>query len=181
MQGTSENDAVGKSGRAVRVLTPVVVSASRATDVPKFYADWLLTRLRAGFCTWTNPFNRQPYRVSFEKTRAIVFWTKDPKPILSRLDELEDLGFRQYYFLFTLNDYVREGMEPNVPSVEERVETFHALAQRIGAARVVWRYDPLLLSPSITVDTLIERIAAIGRAPFFSVIVAKSQYAPSYL
>ena len=164
MQGTSENEAGGKSGCAMRVLTPVVVSASRATDVPKFYADWLLARLRAGFCTWTNPFNRQPYRVSFEKTRALVFWTKDPKPLLSRLDELEDLGFHQYYFQFTLNDYVREGLEPNVPSVEERIATFRALAERIGAARVIWRYDPLLLSPSITIDTLIERIAAIGRA-----------------
>ena len=149
---------------ATPVLNPVVVSASRATDVPKFYADWLLARLRAGFCIWTNPFNRRDYRVSFEKTRALVFWTKDPKPLLSRLDELEDLGFRQYYFQFTLNDYVCEGLEPNVPSVEERVATFHALAERIGASRVVWRYDPLLLSPSITIDTLIERIAAIGRA-----------------
>ena len=110
----------------MRILTPVVVSASRATDVPKFYADWLLTRLRAGFCTWTNPFNRQEYSVSFEKTRAIVFWTKDPKPLLSRLDELEDLGFHQYYFQFTLNDYVREGLEPNVPSVEERIATCSA-------------------------------------------------------
>ena len=147
-----------------QVLTPTIVSASRATDVPKFYAEWLLARLREGFCSWTNPFNRQVYKVSFEKTRLIVFWSKDPKPLLARLDELEDLGFRQYYFQFTLNDYVREGLEPNVPSVEDRIETFRALAKRIGKERVIWRYDPLLLSPSITIDALLERIAAIGRA-----------------
>ena len=147
-----------------QVLTPTIVSASRATDVPKFYAEWLLARLREGFCSWTNPFNRQVYTVSFEKTRLIVFWSKDPKPLLARLDELEDLGFRQYYFQFTLNDYVREGLEPNVPSVEDRIETFRALAKRIGKERVIWRYDPLLLSPSITIDALLERIAAIGRA-----------------
>ena len=142
----------------------MIVSASRATDVPKFYSEWLLARLREGFCSWTNPFNRQVYTVSFEKTRLIVFWSKDPKPLLARLDELEDLGFRQYYFQFTLNDYVREGLEPNVPSVEDRIETFRALAKRIGKERVIWRYDPLLLSPSITIDALLERIAAIGCA-----------------
>ena len=147
-----------------QVLTPTIVSASRATDVPKFYAEWLLARLREGFCSWTNPFNRQVYTVSFEKTRLIVFWSKDPKPLLARLDELEDLGFRQYYFQFTLNDYVREGLEPNVPSVEVRIETFRALAGRIGKERVIWRYDPLLLSPAITIDALLDRIAAIGRA-----------------
>ena len=148
----------------VQVLTPTIVSASRATDVPKFYSEWLLARLRKGFCSWTNPFNRQVYEVSFEKTRLIVFWSKDPKPLLARLDELEALGFRQYYFQFTLNDYVREELEPNVPSVEDRIETFRALAGRIGKERVIWRYDPLLLSPSITIDALLERIAAIGRA-----------------
>ena len=146
------------------ILTPTIVSASRATDVPKFYSEWLLARLREGFCSWTNPFNLQVYKVSFEKTRMIVFWSKDPKPLLAQLDELEDLGFRQYYFQFTLNDYVHEGLEPNVPSVEERIETFHALAGRIGKERVIWRYDPLLLSPAITINALLDRIAAIGRA-----------------
>lgn len=144
-------------------ITPVVLSASRSTDIPAFYADWLLERLKAGHCNWVNPFNRAVYRISFADVRMIVFWSKNPKPLVGRLDELEALGFKNYYFQFTLNDYVREGLEPNVPSVESRLATFKELSKRIGKARVVWRFDPLLLSDTLTVDVLLERLAAIGR------------------
>lgn len=144
------------------VINPVIISASRSTDIPAFYADWLLERLKAGYSVWVNPFNQERYRVSFADTRMIVFWSKNPKPMLERLDEMEMLGFRQYYFQFTLNDYVAEGLEPNVPPVVERIDTFRRLAKRIGKERVIWRFDPLLLSDSLTVDVLLEKIAAIG-------------------
>ena len=145
------------------VLTPVILSVSRSTDIPAFYTDWFLKRLHECFCDWINPFNRQVYRVSFEQTRMIVFWSKNPKPMYEHLDELERLGFRNYYFQFTLNDYVREGLEPNVPSIETRIETFKKMAKRIGKARVIWRFDPLLLSPSLSIEDLLDRIDAIGR------------------
>lgn len=144
-------------------LNPVIVSASRSTDIPAFYADWFLERLKAGYCNWTNPFNREVFRVSFEDVRMIVFWSKNPKPMIGRLDDLEGMGFCNYYFQFTLNDYVCEGLEPNVPPVEDRLETFKALAKRIGKERVIWRYDPLILSGDLSVDVLLERIARIGK------------------
>lgn len=143
-------------------LDPVIVSASRSTDIPAFYSDWMLSRLREGYCTWINPFNRSEYKVLFKDTRLIVFWSKNPRPMLSRLDELEARGFRQYYFQFTLNDYVAEGLEPNVPSVEERIDTFRRLSDRIGKKRVIWRFDPLLLTDKISIDVLLDRIAKIG-------------------
>ena len=145
------------------ILNPVILSASRSTDIPAFYADWFLERLKAGYCVWLNPFNQKRYRVSFEDMRMIVLWSQNPKPMLQRFDEVEALGFRQYYFQFTLNDYVAEGLEPNVPPVAERIETFRRLAKRIGKARVIWRFDPLLLSDSLTVDVLLEKIASIGQ------------------
>ena len=145
------------------ILRPVILSASRSTDVPAFYADWFVRRLREGWCTWVNPFNRQEFRVSFEKVRCIVFWSKNPRPMLERLDEVEALGFRNYYFQFTLNDYVSEGLEPNVPPVAERIDTFRRLADRIGKERVIWRFDPLLLTNAISSDKLLEKIANIGR------------------
>jgi len=145
-------------------LTPVIVSASRSTDIPAFYADWFLSRIKAGYCSWVNPFNREKFKVSFAKTRMIVFWSKNPKSMLGRLDELESLGCKNYYFQVTLNDYVREGLEPRVPPVDDRIETFQALADRIGRERVVWRYDPLLLSDALTTDELLARIAKIGSA-----------------
>lgn len=144
-------------------IEPVIVSASRSTDIPAFYVDWMLSRLRQGYCMWLNPFNRAEFKVSFEDTRLIVFWSKNPRPMLGRLDEMESIGFRQYYFQFTLNDYVADGLEPNVPSVDERIDTFRRLVDRIGKERVIWRFDPLLLTDKISVDALIERIAKIGR------------------
>ena len=155
-------------------LYPVILSVSRETDIPAFYADWFVSRLREGWCGWGNPFNQQMHRVSFDKTRMIVFWSKNPAPMLERLDEIEALGFRQYYFQFTLNDYVAEGLEPNVPPVAERIDTFRRLADRIGKERVIWRFDPLMLGMAagtkpgppagdLSIDSLLRRIAAIGR------------------
>ena len=144
-------------------LEPMVVSVSRSTDIPAFYADWFLERLKIGYSVWVNPFNQERYRVSFADTRMVVFWSKNPKPMLERLDEMESLGFRQYYFQFTLNDYVAEGLEPHVPSVAERIDTFQRLAKRIGKERVIWRFDPLILTEKISVDVLLERIGNIGR------------------
>ena len=155
-------------------LTPIIISASRETDIPAFYADWFVSRLREGWCGWKNTYSGIVHKVSFDKTRMIVFWSRNPAPMLERLDEIEALGFRQYYFQFTLNDYVAEKLEPNVPPVAERIDTFRRLADRIGKERVIWRFDPLMLGTavaqkrdppgrSLSVDVLLERIAAIGR------------------
>lgn len=152
------------SGETVEAMTPVIISASRSTDIPAFYADWFLERLKAGYSVWVNPFNQERYCVSFTDTRLIVFWSKNPKPILERLDEMESLGFRQYYFQFTLNDYDVERLEPNVPAVSERLETFRALSKRIGKERVIWRFDPLVLTDTINVRELLGRIKRIGDA-----------------
>ena len=84
--------------------------------------------------------------MSFERCKAIVFWTKNPKLILPYLHELDRRGIH-YYFQFTLNDYVSEGFEPNVPSVTQRVETFRELSEMIGKERVIWRFDPLIMTP----------------------------------
>ena len=153
----SDSNAIGGE------ILPVILSASRSTDIPAFYADWFVGRLREGWCGWVNPFNQQKYRVSFDKVRMIVFWSKNPKPMLERLDEVDSLGFRQYYFQFTLNDYVSEGLEPNVPLVAERIDTFRRLADKIGKERVVWRFDPLMLMGNISIGVLLERIGKIGR------------------
>ena len=151
------------AGEMVEAMAPLIISASRSTDIPAFYADWFVARLKKKWCGWINPFSQQKYLVSFDKTRIIVFWSKNPKLMMQRLDEIESLGYRQYYFQFTLNDYVAEGLEPNVPSVDERIDTFRRLAERIGKERVIWRFDPLLLTDKISIDVLLDRIAKIGR------------------
>lgn len=125
----------------------MIISASRRTDIPAFYAEWFMQRIRAGYCTVPNPFNRdQVSTISLapEDVDAIVFWTRFPRPLLPHLDELDRRGYRTY-FQFTLLDYPRS-LETHRPDVKQAVATFRALAQRIGPERVIWRYDPILLS-----------------------------------
>jgi hypothetical protein len=125
----------------------VIISASRRTDVPAFYHRWLIRRIQQGFCLVANPFRpTQVTRVSLlpEDVIAIVFWSKNPRPMFGDLDELDQRAYR-YYFLVTLNDYPSE-LEPNLPPLSERIGSFIQLSERLGPRRVIWRYDPILLS-----------------------------------
>ena len=148
--------------KQVEATAPVIISASRSTDIPAFYAKWFFNRLAKGYCAWYNPFNQQKMYISFERCRVIVFWTKNPAPIIPYLSELDKRGIH-YYFQVTLNDYVKEGFEPNVPSVEERVETFKKLSSLIGKEKVIWRFDPLIITPNIGPRELLTRIWHVGK------------------
>lgn len=150
------------NGTQAAAISPVIISASRATDIPAFFSKWFHNRLVAGYLRWTNPFNaNQVQYVSFHNTRVIVFWSKNPKPLIRYLREVNARGIH-YYFQFTLNDYEKEGLEPNVAPLAQRVDTFKALAERLGKKRVIWRYDPLILTDSLTVDVLLDRIAHVA-------------------
>ena len=149
-------------GKQVEAIAPVIISASRSTDIPAFYAKWFFNRLAKGYCTWYNPFNiNQKMYISFERCRVIVFWTKNPAPIIPCLPELDRRGIH-YYFQVTLNDYMKEGFEPNVPPVDERVETFKQLSNLIGKEKVIWRFDPLIITPNIGPRDLLTRIWHVG-------------------
>jgi hypothetical protein len=142
-------------------VAPVIVSASRATDIPAFHLDWLFRRLREGYCVWRNPFNQKQQYVGFSNLRAVVFWTKNPEPFLLRVDEWEQRELT-YYFQFTLNNYEAEKFEPNLPPLEQRIKTFQQLSRRIGKERVVWRFDPILFADGLSVADIFERIRFIG-------------------
>lgn len=160
-------------GGQIRRCEPLVISASRATDIPAFHGDWFMGRLRAGFCRRRNPFNsRQESVISFAKARVFVFWTKHPAAFLPHLPEIEASG-RQFYFQYTLNDYSPEQLEPRLPSLLRRLDTFRRLADTIGPQRVIWRFDPLILGPQLCVDRLLERVERIGRilSPFTDKLV----------
>lgn len=149
------------NGLNAEAQAPVIVSASRSTDIPAFYADWFFDRLKKGYSAWTNPFNGVKSYVSYAKTRFIVFWSKNPRPLLKYLDELNELKIG-CYIQYTLNDYVQEHLEPNVPNVDERIKTFQELVDKIGVGHVVWRFDPLILTDTIGIDDLLDKIVYIG-------------------
>lgn len=136
----------------------MILSASRRTDLPAYYSEWLMNRLKEKYVLIPNPRNpKQLGRVSLspEWVDCIVFWTKNPRPMMDRLEEIEQLGYR-YYFQFTLTPYGPE-LERNLPPKTELVKTFLELSRKIGAERMVWRYDPVIVNESFPVEWHLER------------------------
>lgn len=149
------------NGQKVDASVPVIVSASRSTDIPAFYAKWLINRLQKGYIVWYNPFNQKPIYVSFQNTKVIVFWTKNPEPMLPYLSQLDKMGIH-YYFQVTLNDYEKENFEPNIPPLSQRICTFKKLSTQIGKEKIIWRFDPLIFTNDIKPRELLTRIWNIG-------------------
>lgn len=150
-----------ENGMTSSCQEPVVVSASRSTDIPAFYCDWFFHRLKVGYSAWTNPFNGVKMYVSYAKTRFIVFWSKNPRPLLDHLDELKERGIN-CYIQYSLNDYEEEKLEKGVRPLSERIETFKLLVDRLGVGSVVWRFDPLMLTDDIDINKLLKKIENIG-------------------
>lgn len=149
------------NGEFVDAQAPVIISASRSTDIPAFYADWFFDRLEKGYSAWTNPFNGVASYVSYQNTRLIVFWSKNPKPLLKYLPILKNKNIN-CYIQFTMNDYEEEQLEKGVPSLTERIETFKKLVAELGIGRVIWRFDPLILTDKIDMDSLLQKIEYLG-------------------
>lgn len=130
----------------------MIISASRRTDIPAFYSEWLFHRLREGYVLVRNPVN--PHQISRinlspDVVDGIVFWTKNPIPMMSRLSELERYP---YYFQFTLTAYDRD-VEPCIPSKNNSmIPAFQKLSRLIGRERVVWRYDPVFFNDRYTME-----------------------------
>ena len=147
-------------GQPVKAQAPVIVSASRSTDIPAFYADWFFDRLEKGYSAWTNPFNGAKSYVSYEQTRFIVFWSKNPRPLLDYLHILKKRNIK-CYIQYTLNDYEQENLE-KVPSLAKRIETFKLLVEQLGKGAVIWRFDPMILTDDISVADLLQKVKLIG-------------------
>lgn len=147
-------------------MAAMIVSASRRTDIPAFYMPWFLRRLEVGWCRVVNPFNpRQERRVSLRPgdVDAIVFWTRRPDRLAAALEEIERRGHRRTMALVTVVDYGRD-LHPHLPRRRELVAGMHRLAETYGAAaRVVWRYDPILLGPRDEPDAHRRRFERLAR------------------
>lgn len=131
----------------------MILSVSRRTDIPAFYAEWFMERLRQKYVLVRNPFNihsisRIP--LSPENVDTVVFWTKNSKPIHKYLDEIDNLKYK-YYFQYTITPYKKD-LEEEVQDKKEIVETFKKLSKKIGSEKVILRYDPVILSDNYTID-----------------------------
>ena len=148
---------LSRDGVEVEAFAPAVLSVSRATDIPAFYSEWFFNRLEEGYCKWLNPFNGAENYVSFLKVRFIVFWSKNPAPLIPHLERLKKRGIN-CYVQYTVNEYEAEGLEPGVPAIEKRVESFCQLAEILGPQGVVWRFDPMILTDNIGIPELLRKV-----------------------
>jgi hypothetical protein len=140
----------------------MIISVSRRTDIPAYYAAWFFNRIREGFVSVRNPFySHQVSKVfiSHDQVDAFVFWSKNPKPMLNHLQHIKAYP---YYFQFTLNAYAQD-IEPRLPEKSELLDTFRSLAEKIGPHRVIWRYDPILLNDTYPMAYHIEQFGTIAR------------------
>ncbi len=130
---------------------PNIINASRHTDIPAFYSDWFFNRIKQGFVQVKKRFGmKASEKVSLapEDVQCLVFWTKNPRPMLARLDELNAY---LYYFHFTLTPYEQE-IKPFLPPTEKLIKTFIQLSKKIGKKKVLWRYDPIFLTDRIDIE-----------------------------
>lgn len=129
----------------------MILSVSRRTDIPAFYSEWFINRLREGYVLVPNPYNTRHLSyipLSPAHVDCIVFWTKDAAPMFDKLNMVEELGYKDYYFEFTVTPY-DESVEQHLPPKSGLIQTFQRLSDRIGPDRVDWRFDPILLNEQI--------------------------------
>lgn len=141
----------------------MIISASRRTDIPTYYSEWFYNRMKDGFVFVRNPMNiHQISKVSLspDVIDGIVFWTKNPRPMMNKLDLLKDY---MYYFQFTVNSYAQD-IESNIPNKNDVIiPTFQELSKLIGLDRVIWRYDPVLLSHKYSIEYHIRYFEEIAK------------------
>jgi hypothetical protein len=141
----------------------MIISASRRTDIPAYYSDWFFNRIKAGYVLARNPMNfRQVSRIKLtpDVVDGIVFWTKNPLPMLARLNELKDY---MYYFQFSLTPYGKD-IEPYVRHKNTKTpDAFKKVSDIVGAERIIWRFDPILINAKYTMDYHVQAFGKIAR------------------
>jgi DNA repair photolyase len=142
----------------------MIISASYKTDIPAFYGEWFMNRLKAGYCKMVNPYNQQVYTIDLtpETVDGFVFWTKNIGPFLKHLSELEKRDFA-FIVQHTINGYPKQ-LESRVINYSHTIEHMRKVAEEYGPDIAVWRYDPIIISSLTTTDWHRRNFEELARA-----------------
>jgi hypothetical protein len=156
----------------------MIISASYKTDIPTFYGEWFIRRLRAGYCMAVNAFNQRAYRVSLDRASAdgFVFWTKNVHPFLKHLPEVRDSGF-PFIVQHTINGYPRE-LETATVDATRAVEAAWKVREMFGPLALVWRYDTIVATSLTPAEFHVEnfqRLAAQLEGATNEVVISFAQ------
>ena len=128
----------------------MIINTGSRTDTVQYYSEWLLKRFEEGFVYSRNPLfpNKvTKYELNPDVIDCVVFCSKNYKPILERLHEITD-KFNTYFY-YTITAYGKD-VESNVPDIDNSIKTLIKLSELVGANRIAWRYDPILLTTKYT-------------------------------
>lgn len=140
----------------------MIIQTGMRTDIPAFYSEWLLNRIKAQFVLVRNPYNPTQvtrYSLSPDVVDLIAFCTKNPEPMLDKMDALKPYG--QYWYV-TITPYGKD-IEPNVPPKEEVMESFKKLSSIVGIDSIGWRYDPIFIDKIHTVEWHIKTFEEMAK------------------
>ncbi len=141
----------------------MIIQTGQRTDIPAFYSQWLINRLKEGSVMVRNPFEPRSvteYVLDPKEVDVIGFCTKDPSPMLPKLSALDE--YRTYWHV-TITPYGKD-IEPNVPEVDSVLRSFRALSDRVGPQRMAWRYDPILLNDKYDISCHIREFSRMADA-----------------
>jgi hypothetical protein len=133
-----------------------VISASRRTDIPGFYAEWLVNRLRAGYVYVQQPYSGKISRISLkpEDISALFFCSKNYAPLLERIEAIEKTT-RNLFFHFTIT--ANRELEFNAPDYRDAIRDYISIARRYSPDHIIWRYDPICITDKLSYEEHEER------------------------
>lgn len=139
----------------------MIIQTGMRTDIPAFYSKWFLNRIKEGYVLVRNPYNERQvtrYRLAPDVVDLVAFCTKNPAPMLPYMNVLKPYG--QYWFV-SITPYGKD-IEPNVPDKEKVMDDFKKLSDIAGVDSMGWRYDPVFIDETHSVEwhiTEFEKIA----------------------
>lgn len=145
-------------------MKKIIISVSRRTDIPAYYSDWFIKRVKLAYVYYPNPFSQKPIYVSLkpEDVKAIVFWTRNPKPLFKHLDFIDERYYRHHYMHFTINGMPKI-LENRNPSITSSISAAELLAKRYGKDYIQWRFDPIIISDITTEKFVINSFKEIAK------------------
>ena len=164
----------------------MILNTGGRTDTVNYFSEWLLNRFAAGYAYSRNPFHPDVVNridLNPETIDVVEFCSKNYRPILSRLHEITERFNCHFHYTITAYD---KDIEPNVPGIDESIETLRDLSAQVGKEKIIWRYDPVLLTGKYTIerhfatfDYIAGRIAPyVSRCVFSFVVWYKKLHLP---
>lgn len=134
----------------------MIINTGGRTDTVQYYTRWLLKRFEEGYVLSRNPLFQHKvtrYELTPDQVDCVVFCSKNYAPILPHINSITERFHT--YFHYTITAYGKE-IEPGVPGIDESMATLAKLSEVVGANRIAWRYDPVLLTSEYTIRRHLE-------------------------